>query len=133
MTPWAKSYLTHLLQGALILYTATAAWQLIEPRFSPPPRLRTLAERVDGVTQQATVPTTMELLFESTADVRADCGPSVRACTRPLRRPCQIILPVDMPIAGFYGAQRAQFLVPDDAETVAHEILHCLVADWHDR
>lgn len=47
------------------------------------------------------------------------------------RTPCQIIVPEGWYIDAEPARGRAWFAEPDNASTLAHELLHCIAGNWH--
>jgi hypothetical protein len=58
-------------------------------------------------------------------------GGRILGFTRPDHDPCVIVMPDDFKIRFMPDVGYAMFRDPMDADTLAHEILHCLYSDWH--
>ncbi len=94
----------------------------------------TPAERLAGIVR--TEPTTAPIIvrFLPSAAIKQANGPTTHAFTsayRDLSGPCRVTLPTGMKIAFESSAHAAYFLDGRDADTVAHELLHCLRWNWH--
>ncbi len=58
-------------------------------------------------------------------------GQSAAGLTLYGRNPCEIFLPDDWGVSYRPGRGQATFNSREDSDTLAHEILHCLVGAWH--
>ena len=125
-----KAWLIGLAQGVLLAFMVLA---VVDEKSSPlADRHMSAKERVTGIvlTEATNV---IEVRFESSAEILARL-PSARAVSMvPLSGPCRVYLPTGMPIGFDPSTKHADWLDADDANTVAHEFLHCLRGGWHER
>lgn len=64
--------------------------------------------------------------------VRADAaGYGTKAFTKLYGRPCHIVIPEGWDYVVLPALGRASWSSPDNERTLAHEIAHCLIGDWH--
>jgi hypothetical protein len=114
---------------------ATAMWSIgfmiatgnLQPRsFTGEAELR----KMDHFTR-ATYPMTIKLVLEPAKQIQQESTPNTVAYAMPHRNPCVIVLPSDHKIEAWPAASAALFVDPQDNETFAHELLHCMVGAWH--
>ena len=75
----------------------------------------------------------IEVRFESPAEILERMPGTLAVTVVPSSGPCRVYLPTGMPIAFDPAQKRADWLMRNDANTVAHEFLHCLRGGWHGR
>jgi hypothetical protein len=111
-----------MLIGAVALY--------LSDRQPPMPVLSAIElERKFVLTEPARP---IEVRFASPEEInRVSPGARAYASYHPDSGPCTITLPIGMPIRFGQEGARAMFVMTRDADTVAHELLHCLRGKWH--
>jgi hypothetical protein len=92
----------------------------------------TVAEWQRGFVAETTEMTIIVRFEEPLTIKKERRNPNVVAYARIDRQPCEVILPTHIRILVSPRERRANFADPEDAETVSHEIAHCLRGAWHD-
>jgi hypothetical protein len=80
---------------------------------------------------RATYPMTIKLVLEPAKQIQQESSPNTVAYAMPHRNPCVIVLPSGQQIEAWPAASTARFVDPQDNDTFAHELLHCMVGAWH--
>ncbi len=81
--------------------------------------------------QAQTVPGFITVEIVTPDNFRALFGEYTVAAAFFEENPCRIMLQSGMQIEGYSLSARADFVDKDNADTIAHELLHCLRGRWH--
>lgn len=123
------AYVAGLVVGGFIGAGVTSGF-FVEPQLARNNPTEFKSEELVGETYVLTKPLEMKLKILPLAEYMKNHSRAA-AYSHPFTAPCEIIMPEGWWIKVNFSDYQATWLIKDNGDTLAHEILHCLKGRWH--